>query len=164
MTRNTILTVALVASLLMVGFAGTAAASGTADTAGEAAGLGDEDTSTDDNQVAAAAVVQDQTVTQLNDIDQNASQNVEQNATGIDIGIGIGDDDTDSDNIPALGDQLEQQNANDNNDDDGFNLEIGTTGDQTVNQNISQNADASNSNAQVGTATATNYDFDDFEF
>ncbi|PCR92705.1 hypothetical protein CP557_11550 [Natrinema ejinorense] len=158
MTRNTILTLVLVASLLLVGFAGTAAASGTADTA-DTADVDDDD----DNQLAAAAVVQNQEVAQVNDIDQNANQTAEQEATGFEVTV---DDSFNEDNeFPfPLGSAADSgastDNVNDNNDNgDGISVEIGTTGDQTIEQNISQSAEASNTNSQVGTASAANFGF-----
>ncbi|RZH67247.1 hypothetical protein ELS17_14965 [Natrinema altunense] len=148
MTRNTILTLVLAASLLMVGFAGTAAAGGTS-------------VASDDDQVAAAAVLQNQEVSQVNNIDQDANQTADQEATG--LGVEISESFNEDNEFPIFDRQATSQGLADSSNGmengDGFNLEIGTTGDQTIEQNISQTAEASNTNSQTGSASAVNYDF-----
>ncbi|MFC4247031.1 hypothetical protein ACFOZ7_08470 [Natribaculum luteum] len=138
MKRHTVLTLVVVGSLLLVGFAGTAAAGADGDTS--------------DGDHAVATVDQDQDVKQGNIVVQNADQDAEQESTGLEVDVDISEDDNNNGQTSAAG----TSSLLDPNDGDGFNLEIGTTGDQTVNQNVTQNADASNRNSQTGTATAVN--------
>ncbi|SEP65775.1 hypothetical protein SAMN04489841_0216 [Natrinema salaciae] len=90
-TITVLLTLALITSAAFVGLAGTAAAGGADD-------HHDDHGDTDDLRIASSNIDQSQGVSQTNDIEQNAAQFNNQEATGIDIGEIVNDGDGNGDN------------------------------------------------------------------
>ncbi|ELY82282.1 hypothetical protein [Natrinema gari] len=90
-TSTVLLTLALIGSLAVMGFAGTAAAGGEDH---------HDDKPTGDLGIAGVNIEQGQDVSQANQIEQNALQFADQNATGVDIDFGDinGDDGDNGDN------------------------------------------------------------------